>query len=86
MMAQGKIISEMDLPEAIRLHTPRTQDMGSALMTLEEVQLRHLEYVLKMVEGNKARAAKILGVSRATIYDMLARRTRQVDPKKNLSA
>jgi DNA-binding NtrC family response regulator len=43
-------------------------------MTLEEVQSHHLEYVLKQVDGNKARAAEILGVSRATIYVMLARR------------
>jgi two-component system response regulator AtoC len=55
-------------------------------MTLEEVQSRHLEYILKLVEGNKARAAEILGVSRATIYDMLARRVRQIDPKNDLSA
>ena len=61
-------------------------DKGTGFMTLEEVQSRHFEYILKLVEGNKARAAKILGVSRATIYDMLARRIRQVDPEKNQSA
>jgi DNA-binding protein Fis len=44
-----------------------------------------MEYVLKLVDGNKARAAAILGVSRATIYGMLARRVRQVD-QNNLSA
>jgi DNA-binding NtrC family response regulator len=84
-MAQSKIVSDSDLPEAIRLLMTRP-DKGTGLMTLEEVQSRHIEYILKLVEGNKARAAKILGVSRATIYDMLARRTRQVDPKKKLSA
>jgi DNA-binding NtrC family response regulator len=85
MMAQGKVVSETDLPEAMRapLATP---NKPSAFMTLEEVQSRHLEYILKLVEGNKTRAAEILGVSRATVYDILARRTRQVDPKKDLSA
>ena len=85
IMAQGKIVSDSDLPEAIRVLMARP-DKGTGFMTLEEVQSRHFEYILKLVEGNKARAAKILGVSRATIYDMLARRIRQVDPEKNQSA
>jgi hypothetical protein len=63
IMAQGKIVCEDDLPEAIRapINTPKTV----GFMTLQEVQVRHLEYILKIVEGNKARAAEILGVSRA---------------------
>jgi DNA-binding NtrC family response regulator len=85
IMAQGKIVSEADLPEAIRAPLS-TVDKTRRFMTLEEVQSRHLEYILKLVEGNKARAAEILGVSRATIYDMLARRVRQIDPKNDLSA
>jgi DNA-binding NtrC family response regulator len=85
MMAQGKVVSDADLPEAIRLQIAGP-DKGVGVMTLEEVQTRHLEYILKLVDGNKARAAEVLGVSRATIYDMLARRTHQVDPKENLSA
>jgi DNA-binding protein Fis len=55
-------------------------------MTLQDVQSRHLDHVLKLVDGNKARAAEVLGVSRATIYGMLARRIRQVVPKNKLSA
>jgi DNA-binding NtrC family response regulator len=78
IMAQGKIVSEADLPEAIRAPMV-TLDRAPEFMTLEEVQSRHLEYILKLVEGNKARAAEILGVSRATVYDMLARRIRLVD-------
>jgi DNA-binding NtrC family response regulator len=85
IMAQGKIVSEADLPEAIRAPLS-TADKTRGFLTLEEVQSRHLEYILKLVEGNKARAAEILGVSRATIYDMLARRLRQVDPKNDLTA
>jgi DNA-binding NtrC family response regulator len=85
IMAQGKIVTDGDLPEAIREHLVRPDNIVG-FMTLEEVQSRHLEYVLKLVDGNKARAAEVLGVSRATIYDMLARRLRQVDVKNNLSA
>jgi transcriptional regulator with PAS, ATPase and Fis domain len=76
MMAEGKIIRDIDLPEAIRVQMARA-DNGADSMTLREVQSRHLDYVLKVVDGNKARAAEVLGVSRATIYGMLARRIRQ---------
>ncbi len=86
MMAQGKIVGEADLPDAIRAPIA-TPNKGIGFMTLEEAQIRHVDYVLKLVDGNKARAAEVLGVSRATIYGMLARRIRQVDPTtNNLSA
>jgi len=85
MMAEGKIIRDIDLPEAIRVQMTRP-DNGADSMTLEEVQSRHLDYVLTLVDGNKARAAEVLGVSRATIYGMLARRIRQVVQKNKLSA
>jgi two-component system response regulator HydG len=82
IMAQGKMITDVDLPEAIRAQVIRPE---IGFMTLEEVQSRHLEYVLKLVDGNKAQAAEVLGVSRATVYDMLARR-RQAGQKNNPSA
>ena len=85
IMAQGKVVVDTDLPEAIRVQVVRPEK-GAGSLTLEEVQSRHLEYVLKLVDGNKARAAELLGVSRATIYGMLARRIRHVDQKDNLSA
>jgi DNA-binding NtrC family response regulator len=84
IMAQGKIVCDVDLPESLRTQmTSREQDEG--VITLEEVQSRHLEHVLKMFNGNKARAAEVLGVSRATIYEMLARRNRNLHPNTNLS-
>ena len=85
IMAQGKVVIDRDLPEAIRVPIIRAENENPSLI-LEEVQLRHLEYVLKLVDGNKARAAELLGVSRATIYGMLARRIRAVHHKNNLSA
>lgn len=85
IMAPGKIIRDIDLPEAIRVQIGRPVN-STDLLTLLEVQSRHLDHVLKLVDGNKARAAEILGVSRATIYGMLARRIRQVVQKKKISA
>ena len=74
MMAQSEVLVESDLPESIREHRKRPEIADPGLITFDELQARHLQYVLGRVEGNKVRAAEILGVSRATIYEMLARR------------
>jgi DNA-binding NtrC family response regulator len=82
MMAQTEVLVESDLPESIRQHRKRPEIADPGLITFEELQARHLQYILSRVEGNKVRAAEILGVSRATIYEMLARRG-QSSPSKN---
>lgn len=42
-------------------------------LTLEEVERRHIARVLKHCEGNRARAAAVLGISRRAIYDKITR-------------
>lgn len=83
MMAECEIVRDLDLPEALREDVARSDQGG--FVTLEELQFRHVENVLKLVDGNKARAAEILGISRATIYSMLARRIRRAVPRDHLS-
>ena len=79
MMAECQIIRDSDLPKALQADMPRLD--GDELLTLAEIQMRHVENVLKLVDGNKARAAKILGISRAAVYGMLARRIQPIIPK-----
>jgi DNA-binding NtrC family response regulator len=44
-----------------------------AFLSLEELQRRHILRVLDGVGGNKARAAEVLGIGRATIYQLLTK-------------
>jgi DNA-binding NtrC family response regulator len=73
MMADGALIDIDDLPESLRI--PNTQEVSSddTLLPLEEVQRRHVLRVLEAVGGHKTRAAEILGIGRATIYEMLSK-------------
>ncbi len=80
----GSLISATDLP--VRLlegrgghaaaQPPQTDDDAGALLedlpTLEVLQRRYARQVLERTEGNKQRAAAILGVTRSTLYRWLA--------------
>jgi len=73
MMGEGKFLDVNDLPERLRGELNNESLMDEAFLSLEEVQRRHVLRVLELVDGNKVRAAEILGVGRATIYQLLAR-------------
>lgn len=73
MMVQGSLIDIDDLPESLRGPINSDSSEDEALLSLEEVQRRHILRVLKAVDGHKTRAAEILGIGRATIYEMLSK-------------
>ena len=73
MLADGEFLDLNDLPERIRIQSSEQSPNDEALFSLEELQRRHVMRVLERVGGNKARAAEILGVGRATIYQLLSR-------------
>lgn len=66
-----------DLPPRVREHTPTrlvlSGDDHDDLPTLEEVERRYIQRVLEATDGNKTRAAKILGCDRRTLYRKLKR-------------
>ena len=82
MMADGSLVDINDLPESLR--APMSHDISTdeALLSLDEVQRRHVARVLEAVGGHKARAAEILGIGRATIYQMLSKM--KTDEKKEI--
>ncbi len=73
MMTEGKFLDINDLPERLRGEFNDQLMADDSFLSLEEVQRRHVLRVLELVGGNKVRAAEILGVGRATIYQLLAR-------------
>jgi DNA-binding NtrC family response regulator len=86
MMVKGSVIDVGDLPQAVRTAAALPGGGDPGLVTLEQLSQRHLLYVLDRVGGNKARAAEILGVSRATVYEMLSRIREHVAPGNAMSA
>jgi DNA-binding NtrC family response regulator len=74
MMAQGEVVDLGDLPPYLRAD-PSAQDDGGdeAMLSLEEMEYRHATRVLERAGGDKSQAARILGISRATLYKILAR-------------
>jgi DNA-binding NtrC family response regulator len=73
MITDGSFIDINDLPERFRERPVNQFPSDETLFPLEEVQRRHVMRVLESVNGNKARAAEILGIGRATIYQLLSR-------------
>jgi DNA-binding NtrC family response regulator len=72
MMVQGPVIDINDLPEPVRGQSENFAQYDDRLVPLHELQRRHVMRVLDHVGGNKSQAAEILGISRATIYQLLA--------------
>jgi two-component system, NtrC family, response regulator AtoC len=51
------------------------------LLTLEELEKQHIQAVLRATQGNKKRAAQILGINRRSLYRMAKRYGLDLDPK-----
>jgi two-component system response regulator HydG len=66
-----------DLPEAVREHAslpcPAPADDPAELLTLEELERRHVLRVLASHGGNRTAAARILGLDRTTLWRKLER-------------
>ena len=74
LTCQGQWIRPIDLPALNG--APAAQQSPRIVTTdddpnLDRAILRHIHQVLARVEGNKLRAAKLLGISRSTLYRLL---------------
>ena len=71
LMTQGTVIDIRDFPEWLQ-RPVGSGEAAEELLPLEEIERQHARRVVERVDGNKMKAAKILGVSRATLYRLLA--------------
>jgi two-component system response regulator HydG len=75
-LARFEELTPDDLPEKIRLHASTRLSEGDdpeQLPTLDEMERRYIRRVLSATEGNKTRAARVLGVDRRTLYRRIHR-------------
>ena len=70
VMAEDTIIDAPDLPSLMRFSALRETGLNR---TLAEVEAEHIRNVLAAVDGNKTRAAEILGIDRKTLRKKLER-------------
>jgi two-component system, NtrC family, response regulator AtoC len=64
-----KEIAPEHLPEGLRSpNAPRAQRHDYEVLTLEEMERRHIERTLHLTGGNRTVAAEKLGISRATLH------------------
>ena len=65
-----RIKGARDLPPEISKKGSRPR-LQVSLGSIADVEAKHIRKVLRSVEGNKKRAAEILGISRETLYQKL---------------
>jgi two-component system response regulator HydG len=69
-LAPNELITEDDL----RLHADdNTAPTTDVTMSLDELEQRHIERVLRAVNGNRTAAARVLGIDRSTLYRRMQR-------------
>jgi len=68
LMTEGNLISVPDLPSLMRFSALREAGLNR---TLAEVEAEYIRNVLASVDGNKTRAAQILGIDRKTLREKL---------------
>lgn len=72
IMADGAEITAQDLPDYVRhgfvMRPALTYQQESNVVSLSEMEARHIRFALEMLKGNQSRAAKALGISRSTLW------------------
>jgi DNA-binding NtrC family response regulator len=82
MITESEKIGVQELPDYLQREGPSGPPQDEALMSMKDVELRHLHRVLEHVGGNRGRAVGILGISRTTMYRILGEEKKNSSPMK----
>jgi two-component system, NtrC family, response regulator len=72
-LCESDTIAPADLPEKLTQVKIAIRDLDDYQLTLEALEEQHIKKVLQRVEGDKVKAAQILGINLSTLYRKLAR-------------
>jgi two-component system response regulator AtoC len=85
-LTEHSALSVADLPDRIQSHradpAPALPVAGEEIMTLAEIEKRHIMHVVASVGGHRSRAAQILGLDRKTLYRKLERYGVEAGPEE----
>jgi DNA-binding NtrC family response regulator len=71
-LAVGDTLSAQDLPDDLKMAHFRTIRAGvKGLVPLAEMEMEYIDWVLSQTGDNKSRAAKVLGIDRASLWRKL---------------
>jgi len=68
IITDGDFIHVTDLPALMKFYVNQKKDVNR---TLADVEIEHIRHVLASVNGNKTKAAKVLGIDRKTLREKL---------------
>ncbi|HEY7327376.1 MAG TPA: sigma-54 dependent transcriptional regulator [Gemmataceae bacterium] len=71
ILAENHIITVEDLPESLMTATAGSSESAGDPRHLDEVERRHVQAVLHEEKGNKVHAARVLGISRRSLYRLI---------------
>jgi transcriptional regulator with PAS, ATPase and Fis domain len=71
ILAENHVITPEDLPETIVSASGGAAESPGDPRHLSEVERRHVQSVLQEAKGNKVHAARILGISRRSLYRLI---------------
>ena len=74
IVASGRMVTENDWPETIRAHSVPDQNAVIQLsvpMKMDDVERLMINHTLLFTNGDKAKAARLLGIGRKTLYRKL---------------
>jgi DNA-binding NtrC family response regulator len=74
LLVRGSTIGVENLPGGLLLRGRRAQDAGSSDdLSLEAVERAHIARILRLCEGSRSQAARLLGIHRSTLLEKIGR-------------